>query len=443
MERIQARPYVQGDSSGLDLGEGATKLTDGAGLVQLRSVMDALDLGRWLDAGEAGGDEHYRLSLMVEVWSALLLYGGSHMEHLRWMGERGVGELFGWERIPHPVTFGRWLRRESEQKSRRVEEALRRVVRARWGTEVPKSVMLILDATVVVRYGKKQAGAEVGYNPKKRGRPSHHPLVAFLSTGDCLGVRWRPGNANCAAGALEWITDLVKWLRSAGVEEITVRLDKGFYSKATAETLKGLGVKFVLKVPESRVIQSRKGAFAEAKEKASQSKSLWISEGQNWGLRLMSVEERKKLGSAAGELDLGAYEVGLRATMLTNVAGIDAYEAWTLYNAGAVVEQRIEELAQLSVGRTAVDDLGGNALLWAMGALTYELMHVLRTKALPGAWKTAQPNRLRSWLFRMPAKLVRHARRWTLQLRRGEPLAQVLCAAVRSLQGNRVPALAM
>lgn len=421
--------------------EGATKLTDGAGLLQLRGVIDALDLGRWLDAREVGGQEEYRMSLMVETWTALLLYGGSHMDHLAWLKARGVGELFGWEEVPHPTTFGRWLRRNAELKRESLEEALRKVVLARWGKAVPKSVMLILDATVVLRYGKKQAGAEVGYNPKKRGRPSHHPLVAFLSTGDCLGVRWRPGDSHCAAGAAEWIRELVEWLRAAGVEEITVRLDKGFYSQATARVLDALGVKFVLKVPESKVVRSRKGEFVQSADE--ERKHLWSSEGQSWGFRLLSVEERKELSAAEGELELGAYEVVKRATMLTNIEGIDAYEAWGLYNAGAVVEHRIEELTQLSIGRTAVDDLGGNALLWALGALAYELMHVLRTQALPPAWKNAQPKRLRAWLFRMPAKLVRHARRWSVHLTRGEPLADVLRAAMRSLQRNPVLAPVM
>lgn len=44
------------------------------------------------------------------------------------------------------------------------------LVQRRWqqvGT--PSSVMVVLDSTVVVRYGTKQAGAEIGYTPKKQG----------------------------------------------------------------------------------------------------------------------------------------------------------------------------------------------------------------------------------------------------------------------------------
>ncbi|MDQ3696788.1 MAG: transposase, partial [Gemmatimonadota bacterium] len=91
--------------------------------------------------------------------------------------------------------------------------------------------MLILDSTVVLRYGTQQAGAERGYNPRKRGRPSHHPLLAFLDTGDCLGVRWRGGAAHTAEGALEWLRALVQRLRQLGIADITLRLDKGFFSK--------------------------------------------------------------------------------------------------------------------------------------------------------------------------------------------------------------------
>ena len=431
---------MQGDASALEVRVGQTKLTDAAGLVQLRSLVDELKLGAWLDGMAVGGQERYRMSLMVEMWCALLLYGGSHMDHLEWVEARGLRELFGWKAVPHPTTFGRWLRRYTKRKRAVLEEALRQVVRARWKkTGVPKSVMLILDATVVPRYGKKQAGAEVGYNPKKKGRPSHHPMMAFLSTGDCLGVLWRPGKANCAAGAQEWLTELVRWLREMGVEEITVRLDKGFFSQAMAHHLAGLGVKFVVKVQEGPVMCGRKGEFVQSKEEPR----YWSSEGQSWGYRLLSVEERAPKGAAEGELELSTYEVVKQATMLTNIPGIDSYQAWSLYNEGAVVENRIEEVTQLSVGRTAVDDLEGNALLWALGMLAYQLMHVLRTEALPPAWQNAQPKRLRAWLFRMPAKLVRHARRWTVQLTRGEPLAEVLYGAIRGLQGNGVPALAM
>lgn len=48
---------------------------------------------------------------------------------------------------------------------------------------------LTFDSTVIVRYGK-QEGAKKGYNPKKQGRPSHQPLIAFLNKKDLCTVNY-------------------------------------------------------------------------------------------------------------------------------------------------------------------------------------------------------------------------------------------------------------
>lgn len=313
------------------------------------------------------------------------------------------------------------------------------MVRARWAVAgVPKAVMLVLDSTVVQRYGLKQAGAEKGYNPKKRGRPSHHPLVAFLAeTADCLGVRWRPGSANTAAGAIPWIQTLVGQLRAAGVQEITLRLDKGFFSREMVEALEALGVSYVLKVPDFAWVKSRFSPY----RRSAKDPSLWTASGTLYGARLLTTQQRREI-AGEDELALGGYEVEKTAHVLTNVGGISALSAWRRYNQGALVEQRIEELGQLSVGATAVDDLGGNHLLWALGALAYEMLHTIRTTALSGSWRRAQPKRLRAWLFRLPAKLTTHARKHYVQLQRAEPLRRELLQALRRIgtgPGTKLP----
>ncbi len=226
--RIPSRPHVQGASAPLRLRHSASELSDAAGLVLLRRTWDALGIGEWLEgrAKDLRGD--YRPSLMAELWVALLLYGGGWMDDLALLRHRGIRRLFGWKAIPDPTTFGRWLRRSGEARVPLLDELLWKRVRARWESAgVPKRLTLLLDSTVVLRYGLKQAGAEKGYNSRKPGRASHHPLLAFVAeTADCRGVIWRAGNAHTAEGAIPWIRTLVGRLQAAGVEEITLRLDK-------------------------------------------------------------------------------------------------------------------------------------------------------------------------------------------------------------------------
>lgn len=433
VHHIESRPHVQGTSTALRLRHSSGELTDGGGLLLLRRVWDQLGIGHWLDShgGAIGG--WFRPALMVEVWVALLLYGGSVMDDLELLNARGIRRLFGWVRIPDPTTFGRWLRRAGEALASVLDRLNWLLVQRRWqqvGT--PSTVMVVLDSTVVVRYGTKQAGAELGYNPKKQGRPSHHPLVAFSAhTGDCLGVLWRPGSAHTAAGSVEWLQRIVARLRGLGVRDVSVRMDKGFFSKQMVQALVEMDVRFFLKVPRHSWVRSAAGSWrSSAKEPA-----LWTASGELYGVRLLACEWRVPLqADSGGELPLDSYKVERDAFILTNDPAVHALTAWRTYNEGALVEQRIEELGQLAVGHTAVDDVGGNKLLWALGALAYQLMHFVRTTALTGSWRKAQPERLRAWLFRLPGKLTRHARKTYVQLVREEPLRKPLLAALRSLK---------
>lgn len=432
-----SRPHVQGRGRALRVRHSARNLTDGGGLVLVRKLFDRLDLAGWIDGRTSGEKGFFRSGLMAEVWIVLLLYGGRVMDDLPLLERRGVRSIFGWTRVPDPTTFGRWLRRTGVRMVPLLDRLLWEMVRRRWalGGGVPKRLTLLMDSTVVVRYGRRQAGAERGYNPKKRGRPSHHPLLAFVrETGDCLGVRWRAGGAHTADGAAEWIGELVGRLRAAGVEDVTVRLDKGFFSRAMVRTLEDLGVSFLLKVPRHRWLGDHQGHWRWSARGGAvfPDLDLWTATGRLWDARLLSIQTTRPLDTT-GTLDLDTFEVVLQADVLTNIAGIHALTAWRLYNRGAVVEQRIGELAQLSAGGTAVDHIDGNALLWSLAVVAYQTLHTLRGNLLSGSWRTAQPRRLRLRLLRIPAKLTRHARKTYLQLPRREPARRRLLAALRVL----------
>lgn len=430
MKAIPARPHVQGCTAAIEVERTSEQLTDGAGLVPFRAAWDRLGCGAWLDH-VLGGRGHYRPSLHVEQWVALLLYGGSSMDHLPLLETRGVQALFGWESVVDPTTFGRFLRRTGEHGAGVLDQLLLKTVRARWDAagRVPRVVMLMFDSTVVQRYGLKQAGAVNGYNPTKKGRPSHHPLLAFLDTGDCLGVRWRPGNANTAAGFEEWVEELVGWLRAQGVQRILVRLDKGFFKVSHLQKLLALGVDFVMKMQESNTLQRYKSPFVRSAEDPR----LEVAEGRRWGVRLLSVRQCEK--APEGELDLGYVVLKHHLTILTNIEGVEPLDAWRMYNQGAQVEHRIEEMGQLGVGRTAVDDLGGNHVLWSLGALAYQMLHLVRTTVLEKGRE--QVKTIRALVIRTPGKLVRHARRLCLKLANGDPLLGMLARSADRLHWIR------
>jgi hypothetical protein len=85
---------------------------------------------------------------------------------------------------------------------------------------------LDLDSTVFQRAGHQQ-GAVKGSNPRRPGRPSHHPLLAVLAEVPLVLHGWlRSGNTGAAAFLSEALA-----LLPAGWTRRCVRADSGFFEE--------------------------------------------------------------------------------------------------------------------------------------------------------------------------------------------------------------------
>ena len=87
---------------------------------------------------------------------------------------------------------------------------------------------LDFDSTVMERCGE-QEGAAVGYNPKRPGRKSHHPLLAFVADLRMIANYWlRPGNTSASTNYLAFLDNTLDRLQGKKVG--LVRMDSGFFS---------------------------------------------------------------------------------------------------------------------------------------------------------------------------------------------------------------------
>lgn len=74
-----------------------------------------------------------------------------------------------------------------------------------------------------------QEGAEKGYNPAKRGRSSHHPLIAFIADVKSVANMWlRSGKTFSYNNFLSFLEDTLSKLKNKTVSFI--RLDSGFFN---------------------------------------------------------------------------------------------------------------------------------------------------------------------------------------------------------------------
>src|SRR6185503_12289339 len=218
----------------------AHPITVWAGVILLRLYFEWIKLREELSKALVGFAKHSNNQISsVEVmlsWFYGLALGAERFEHFsRYRRDRLLGELLGIERFGSPDTLRRLFLRFGYHEVTEVSERLMRFSLARV-RPILLGHTLDLDSTVLCRYGE-QEGSLKGYNPKKPGRPSHHPLVAFLAERRrLLWATLRSGNSGSANGSVEFLKQALTVL-PAGNRIGLVRADSGFFEKRLLENL--------------------------------------------------------------------------------------------------------------------------------------------------------------------------------------------------------------
>ncbi|MCH6575108.1 MAG: transposase, partial [Bacteroidetes bacterium] len=110
-----------------------------------------------------------------------------------------------------------------------------------------RKITLDLDSHVRTVYGQQQR-ASVGYNPKKPGRSSFHPLFCFIGeTRDFLHGIFRTGKVHTSRGVKKFINECLK-LIPEGIGEIYLRADSGFYDSDFMDYLEMKGIRYTIVV---------------------------------------------------------------------------------------------------------------------------------------------------------------------------------------------------
>jgi hypothetical protein len=136
-----------------------------------------------------------------------VLSGGERFSHLSWWshGIEAIKKAFAVKWLPRASSSLTrfWGKICTQSLAEKVGEAARHLAITIIGWQGLLEDNLNLDSSVLIRYGNQQ-GAKRGYNPKKRGRPSHHPLLAFLGSGYVVNVWNRSGDTGTGQGAVSF-----------------------------------------------------------------------------------------------------------------------------------------------------------------------------------------------------------------------------------------------
>ncbi len=273
---------------------------------------------------------------------------------------------------------------------------------------------LDLDSTVFCREGQ-QEGARKGFNPKCKGRHSHHPLLAeapFILHG------WlRSGNTGAARGVVPFLQEALTllpegtWLR-------TVRADSGFFDGAFLDFLEERALPYVVVARLTTTLKRKcagiqNGTALDEHHDAGE----FIVKLFGWSKerRFVVVRERMRESKAAvGRklLDVPGYTFRVWVTNRSQ----DAVTLWRDYNGRACVEPRIEELKHdLAADGFCLQPFYATESAFLAVLFTFNLLSLYQHQTTPTA-AYRQPGTLRVAVFLCGAVLGMMGREVVLKL---------------------------
>jgi hypothetical protein len=391
-------------------------------------------LGRQLYLPERNNSFSVTERLLAMVYPMIL--GLNTMELKALLGTNGVFQyLTGLPKFPHPDTLRQFLATKAPVLHPRLH-AVQNDLRAHFlGLPSPlTSLWLDFDSTVRTLYGH-QEGVMKGYNPHKRGAKSYHPLLCTEAhRGDCLGGVLRYGNAASADGVISML-DEVLTLVPAGVRELRVRADAGFYERDFMATLSRNRIGFAVVADRTAPVQHRLPGLRYQRINAWKSTAEFRYQPSRWPRAHRFVVLRERLTEPRSKqlkllkLDRYAYRV-----IVTNL-GLTPHGVFTFYDGRVGLERIIRVLKDDFPYATAPTKwFLANAMYAELSLFAYNLMAWFQRLCLPEDWQAYTTATLRQRLLLIPGVFTRTGNRPELKLPRNNPYQDIFTNAMRQIK---------
>ncbi len=280
----------------------------------------------------------------------------------------------------------------------------------------PARAVFDLDSTVLTVYGHQER-AGVGYNPKKRGRPSYLPLLCLEgNTQDCWEGSYHPGDTHVSTVTIPLLERAFPKL-PAPIREVRVRADAAFFDHEIVRFIEGKGASYAIVARLTRPLKNRLSGLRYRRV----SSGVWAGElqycPQGWpGPRRFVVIRRPVPEEPSAQLTLfqmGGYSY---QALVTNLE-LQPLNLWRFYNQRARAELIIRELKYgYALGKIPTNDFQANEAFFQIVLLSYNLLNWFKRLCAPAHLQRATLQRLRERLFLVPSQLVRPRRVTTLRL---------------------------
>jgi hypothetical protein len=296
------------------------------------------------------------------------------------------------------------------------------LMKFRDGFKALKRITLDLDSHVTPVYGTQQR-AGLGYNPKKKGRKSYHPLLCFIGeTRDYMGGLFRSGKHHTSYHAVKFLQSMIKKLPSH-IEDIRLRADGGFFSREMIDYLIKKGIEFYMVVPIQPWVQKK---IRQMKDWMDIGGGVETGECEyvftkDVTLRMVFIRQKVRCkNSPKKQLKLlNIDDVKYDYQVVVTNSEKEAVDVWRYYNKRACCENFIKEgIYGFGLDKVVSHSYAGNYAWFELLMLSYNFMNFFKEEVLNQKKVKNTIQTIRDRLFLIPGRLVSTSRQWVLKLER-------------------------
>lgn len=334
---------------------------------------------------EPGSNAGYSVSEMFTSFFVSVWLGANRFAHTSILQhDKVLQRIFGLNRAPSNDTYRRFFQKFDFELS---TNAFFELYSWMFSQLKLDNYTLDVDSSVWTRYGKQQ-GSKKGYNPKKRGRLSHHPLIAFVAELKMVANFWlRPGNSNTSNNILAFLQETFDVLQGKTIG--LFRADSGFYSKDVMEWLEDKQTDYVIAV---KMYPNLRDEFKEHAKWVEHADGICVGElmfkAENWdkARRIVIVKQQVDLRpKAPGKLLFPDDEIyrNYRYTAYVTNSKLSSVLVWELYRQRGDAENRIKELEyDFGADNFCMQDFYATEAALRTVMLSYNLMALFKLTVL-------------------------------------------------------------
>lgn len=371
-----------------DIGFTDREITPWGGMVFLKQMLQKIGFSKVIelngDLPVSGSNRGYKSTTIIESFIASIWCGANKFLHTEVTRHDAVlGNIFGWQRTPGQDTFKRFFSKFDQAKNQRISDYFYKWIFDNFRFD---NFTLDIDSSVMTRYGSQQ-GSKKGYNPTKKGRPSHHPLIAFIADVKLVANMWlRSGDTSSSNNFLNFLADTLSKLKGKTIS--LIRLDSGFFNSAIMDYLEDINIDYIIAAkfthPIQRIIYANTN-WMMLDTGVEICEQIYKSESWSKARRIVIVRQRIKDRPKATGKQLSLFmeeeiHLNYRYSAYVTPMKLAPAEIWRLYRGRGDAENRIKELKyDFGFDSFNLQSFFGTEAALTFAMIAYNLMALFRT----------------------------------------------------------------